>query len=159
VKEFSGSLEGAGLRIAVVQSRFNQECSDLLLQGALGELRALGVGEDDIEVISVPGAFELPAVAARRISAGPLDVIVALGAVIRGETTHYDIVAGECARGLAELSRSTGVPIAFGVLITENEDQARARENPAKENKGGEEARVAVEMARLHRELSGGGGQ
>jgi 6,7-dimethyl-8-ribityllumazine synthase len=159
MREFRGSLEGKGLRISVLCSRFNPEFSDLLLLGALTELRSLGVGEDDIEVISLPGALELPAVAARRIAGGAPDALVALGAVIRGETTHYDIVAGECARGLAELSRATGVPIAFGVLTTENDEQALARAHPQRQNKGGEAARVAVEMARLHRELSTAGGQ
>jgi 6,7-dimethyl-8-ribityllumazine synthase len=154
-----GSLDGAGLRVVLMVSRFNEEFGLLLLQGAMAELLHLGVAEDCLEVISVPGALELPTAAALRLAADPTpDALIALGAVVRGETTHYDLVAGECARGISELSRDTGVPIAFGVLTTENDEQALERAHPERANKGREVARVAVEMARLARLLRGPAG-
>lgn len=154
MRELRGGPEGRGLDIVVLVSRFNHVFGEHLLHGTLRELRRSGVEEDRIEVISVPGALELPAAAAHRLQAGKPDAIIVLGAVIRGETTHYDIVAGECARGLMELSRLSGVPVAFGVLTTEDEDQALERAHPERQDKGGEAARVAVEMARLFREMN-----
>ena len=159
MRELRGGPEGAGLEIVLLVSRFNAVFGEHLLQGALRELRRLGVGEDHIEVISVPGALELPAAAAQRLRSGKPDAMIALGAVIRGETTHYDLVAGECARGLMELGRDSGVPVAFGVLTTEDEDQAMERAHPERQDKGGEAARVAVEMARLFRELGAADGR
>jgi 6,7-dimethyl-8-ribityllumazine synthase len=154
--EFRGGLDGRGLKVALLVSRFNEEYGLLLVQGAMAELFELGVAESDLEVISVPGALELPTAAALRLAAAsPPDALVALGAVIRGETAHFDLVAGECARGLAALSRETGVPIAFGVLATDNDEQALERAHPERHNKGAEAARVAVEMARLARALGG----
>ena len=155
MKEIQGQLDGRGLKVAVLVSRFNEEHGRNLLRGALRELRRLGVADADVEHISVPGALELPAAAALRLAAGPVDALVALGAVVRGETSHYDLVAGECARGLAELARTTGVPVGFGVLTTENDAQAEERARPDRQDKGGEAARVAVEMAQLRRQLAG----
>jgi 6,7-dimethyl-8-ribityllumazine synthase len=159
IREFRGSLEGGGLRVALLVSRFNEEYGLLLMQGAMSELLSLGVAEDDLEIISVPGALEMPTAAALRLAAEPApDALVALGAVIRGETSHYDVVSTECARGLMELSRATGVPIAFGVLTTDNDEQALERAHPERRNKGAEAARVAVEMAGLARALRPGAG-
>ena len=157
MRTFEGDLDGRGLKVVVLWSRFNSEIGTLLLEGARAELARLGVEDDAIELITVPGAFELPAAAARRLAGPPFDAAVALGVVIRGETSHYEIVAGECARGLAELSRATGVPVAFGVLTTENEAQALERADPARQNKGAEAARVAVEMAALHARIARAG--
>ncbi|MBI5837428.1 MAG: 6,7-dimethyl-8-ribityllumazine synthase [Candidatus Eisenbacteria bacterium] len=149
-----GSEDGTGMRVCILLSRFNEEHGILLMQGAMAELLRLGVAEDAIELVSVPGALELPTAAALRLAEAPAPhALVALGAVVRGETTHYDLVAGECARGLAELSRSTGVPVGFGVVTTENDEQALERAHPERRNKGAEAARAAVEMANLGRAL------
>ncbi|HVP39094.1 MAG TPA: 6,7-dimethyl-8-ribityllumazine synthase [Candidatus Saccharimonadales bacterium] len=156
MNEFRGELDGHGLRVTLLVSRFNEEYGLLLIQGAMAELLRLGVAEADLEVISVPGALELPPAAALRLAREPApDALVALGAVIRGETSHHELVARECARGLAELSRGTGVPVAFGVLTTENDEQALERAHPERRNKGAEAARAAVEMARLAQALRG----
>jgi 6,7-dimethyl-8-ribityllumazine synthase len=153
VREIRTLPEGRDLRISILVSRFNPEFGEHLLEGALRELRRLEVPEAGIEVIRVPGALELPAAARRCLEARKPDALVALGAVIRGETTHYEIVSSECAKGLLEASRDAGVPVAFGVLTTENEEQALDRAHPGRQDKGGEAARVAVEMACLFREL------
>jgi 6,7-dimethyl-8-ribityllumazine synthase len=153
LKELRGQPVGTGLRVCLVASRFNEEYGRLLLEGARRALLGAGVAEDDIEHVSVPGAFEIPGAAARRLELGGIDALIALGAVIRGETTHYDLIAGECARGLAELARASRVPVIFGVLTTETEEQALERAHPARQDKGGEVARAALEMVHLHREL------
>jgi 6,7-dimethyl-8-ribityllumazine synthase len=155
--EWQGDMDGAGRRFAILVSRFNEDVTGLLEAGAVEALRAHGVEDDDIEVIRVPGAFELPGVAARVVERGRVDGIVALGCVIRGETPHFDYVAGEAARGLAELSRSARVPVVFGVLTTDTLEQAMVRagarsDDPA-ENKGWEGALVALELSNLYREL------
>jgi 6,7-dimethyl-8-ribityllumazine synthase len=153
-RAFRGGLDAGGLRVALLVSRFNEEYGLLMLQAAMAELIRLGAREADLEVISVPGALELSTAAALRLAADPTpDALIALGAVIRGETTHYELVAAECARGLSTLSRDTGIPVAFGVLTTENEEQALERAHPERQNKGAEAARVAVEMARLSQAL------
>lgn len=154
MKEYRGRVDGADLRVCLLVSRYNEEYGQLLLQGATVALRAAGVREENLEMISVPGALELPGAAACRIRQGGVDAIIALGAVIRGETTHYDLVARECARGLAELSRTSDIPVMFGVLATENYEQALERAHPRHQDKGGEVARGALEMAQLYRELS-----
>jgi 6,7-dimethyl-8-ribityllumazine synthase len=155
--EWQVDLDGAGKRFAILVSRFNENVTGLLEQGAVGALRTHGVENEDIEVIRVPGAFELPGVAARVLERGRVDGVVALGCVIRGETPHFDYVAGEAARGLAELSRSSRVPVVFGVLTTDTLEQAMVRagarsEDPA-DNKGWEGALVALELSNLYREL------
>ncbi len=154
MKEYRGRVDGEGLLVCVLVSRFNEEYGQLLLRGATAALRAAGVAEENLEMISVPGAFELAGAAAFRIRQGGLDAVIALGAVIRGETTHYDFVAGECARGIAELSRGSDIPVVFGVLTTENDEQALERAHPDRQDKGGEVARAALEMAHLYRDLS-----
>ena len=144
------SPDGSGLRVAVVCGRFNDAITLRLLDGALAELGALGVAEADVSVAWVPGAFEVPLAAKAFASAGA-DAVITLGAVIRGETSHYDFVAGQCAQGVQQVGLETGVPVAFGVLTTENLDQALARSEPEPEghNVGRECARTAVEMVRL----------
>jgi 6,7-dimethyl-8-ribityllumazine synthase len=146
-------LDGGGLRIGVACSRFNRHVSDLLLEGALSRLRALGVG-DAAEVVWVPGAFELPLAARALAASGRVDAVICLGAVIRGETGHYDFVAGECASGLQRVQLDTGVPAVFGVLTTENLEQALDRAGGRHGNKGEESADTAVEMAALLRRIT-----
>jgi 6,7-dimethyl-8-ribityllumazine synthase len=147
-------LDGTGLRIGIAVSRFNRTVTRALLDGARQTLAGAGVADGDVTVVWVPGAFELPLVAARL--AASHDAVVALGAVIRGETPHFDYVAGECARGLAQVALRTGVPVIFGVLTTDTLDQAWARAGGAEGHKGREAAAGAIEMARLLRRLDAG---
>ena len=143
-------LDGAGLRIGVVQARWNSRVVERLAEGVERGLKALGVVADDIVEVSVPGSFEIPFGARALATSGRVDAVICIGAVIRGETTHYDIVAGECAAGVRQVQLSTGIPVAFGVLTTEDERQALARsEGPGGHNVGEEAATVAVEMARI----------
>ena len=154
-RELKGDLDGAGLRIAVVVSRFNEGVTSLLLQGALDGLSKHGVRDQDVTVAWVPGAFELPIAANTIARQGGVDAIVCLGAVIRHETDHYRYVAGEAARGIADVSRETGVPLMFGVLTTDTEEQALARAGGAEGNKGYDSALAAIEMANLMRHMRG----
>lgn len=143
-------LDGAGLRVGVVRARWNGPIVERLAEGVERGLKAVGVVADDVVEVSVPGSFEIPFGARALATSGRVDAVVCVGAVIRGETTHYDIVAGECARGVQDVQLSTGVPVAFGVLTTEDEEQALARsEGPGGHNVGEEAAVVAVEMARI----------
>jgi 6,7-dimethyl-8-ribityllumazine synthase len=145
-------LDGTGLRIGVCCGRFNRHITDRLLSSCLRALAEHGVDEADTTVVWAPGAYELPAVAQALVTAGTADAVIALGAVIRGETTHYDTVAGECASGLQRVQLDTGVPVVFGVLTTENEKQALDRSGD-NEDKGQEFAEVAVEMVNLLRSI------
>jgi 6,7-dimethyl-8-ribityllumazine synthase len=146
---FEGNLTGAGLRIAVVASRFNEAIVSRLVDGATDGLRRHGVAEDAIDVAWAPGAFELPLVAARLAQSGEYDAIITLGAVIRGATGHYDLVAGQCAAGVQRAQLDTGVPIIFGVLATDTIEQAVERAGTKAGNKGFEAAATAIEMANL----------
>ena len=145
-------LTGGDLRIAVVVSRFNEDVTKRLLRGALDALEEHGVKEPD--VFWVPGSLELPVTALALAERGNHDAIVCLGCVIRGETYHFEIVAGQSAAGIMQVQLDTGVPVAFGVLTTEDKEQALARSGP-KNNKGAEAAEVAIEMANLMREVQG----
>jgi 6,7-dimethyl-8-ribityllumazine synthase len=147
----TASEDGAGLHVAVAWSRFNEEVTAALLAGALAELVTHGVERDAVAVVSVPGAFELPLVAKRLAASGRFDAVLVLGAVIRGETGHYDVVANECARGVARAGLDTGVPVIFGVLTTDTVAQAVDRAGGRLGNKGADTARVAIEMANLMR--------
>ena len=148
-RTYEGSFEARHLRVALVAARFNETISRRLLEGALDRLRRHGVAEDDLSVAWVPGAFELPLVAKRIASSGEVDAVVCLGAVIRGETAHFDFVAQQAASGIAKASLATGVPIAFGVLTTEDSQQAAERAGGKLGNKGAEAADAAIEMANL----------
>jgi 6,7-dimethyl-8-ribityllumazine synthase len=145
-------LDGTGMRIAIVCGRFNDHVTSRLLDGAQRALVAVGVAEADVSVTWVPGAFEVPLTARTWAVSGRVDAVIGLGAVIRGETSHYDFVAGQCAEGLQQVGLATGIPAVFGVLTTENLDQALARsEGPGGHNVGEESAKTAVEMvATLH---------
>lgn len=155
IRTVEGDLRVGKLRIALVASRFNAEVVDRLVQGAVEALVAHGADPASLELVRVPGAFDLPPVARRMALSGRCDAIVALGAVIRGETPHFDFVAGECAAGLARVASETGVPVAFGVLTTEDEEQALARAGGREGNKGADAALAAVELASLLRKLGG----
>ena len=152
-QEYEGALDGSGMRLAIVAGRFNEHVTKPLLEAALSTLQECGVV--DAPVYWVPGAFEIPLVAQRLAASGAFDAVVCLGAVIRGDTPHFDFVAGECAAGIARAGLDTGVPIVFGVLTTENLDQALARAGSGadEQNKGAESARTAIEMVDLLRRL------
>jgi 6,7-dimethyl-8-ribityllumazine synthase len=150
-KEYEGALDATGMRIAIVAGRFNDHITRPLLDGALGALRDAGL--HDAPVHWVPGAFEIPLVAQRLAQSRACDAVVCLGAVVRGDTPHFEFVAGECAAGIARVSLDTGVPVIFGVLTVDNLDQALARCGGAVGNKGEESARTAVEMVSLLRLL------
>ncbi len=147
----TGSHDASGLRIAVAVARYNQDISEGLLSGALEALERMGCGGDRVSVCWVPGAVELPLVAARLARAH--DAVVCLGCVIRGETAHFEHVATQCSAGLQRVALDTGTPVAFGVLTTYDREQAVARSG-AEDNKGAEAAETAVEMANLLRELA-----
>lgn len=147
-----GSLEGAGLRVALVASRFNETVVRQLVAGAADCLRRHGVAEDDLELAWVPGAYEIPLVARRLASSGRFDAIVALGCVVRGQTAHFEYVAGQVA-DVGRIASTTGVPIAFGVLTTETFEQAVDRAGGKLGNKGWEAALAAIETARLIADL------
>jgi 6,7-dimethyl-8-ribityllumazine synthase len=148
-RTYEGGLPGAGRRVAVAVSRFNRLVTEPLLAGALEALRRHGVAAGDVDVAWVPGAFELPVVVQRLARSGRYAAVVALGAVVRGATPHFDYVAGEAAAGLGAVARQTGVPVAFGVLTTDTMEQALDRAGGKAGNKGAEAALVALEMASL----------
>ena len=152
---FEGRPRGAGRRIAIVAARFNEVITRKLVDGALSGLTALGVTGDDVDVAWVPGAFEIPLVARRLALSGRFDGIVCLGAVIRGETAHFDLVANEAARGIADVARDTGIPVIFEVLAVENLAQAEDRAGGAHGNKGWEAAEAVLSMVSLLEELPG----
>src|SRR6266700_1711094 len=137
-REYTGKLDASGMRLAVVAGRFNGDVTKLLLDGALDALRAHGLEPGSVQVVWVPGAFEIPLVAKRLAEGGELDGVICLGAVIRGDTPHLEYVAGECAAGLSRVALDTGVPVAFGRLITDCVDQVLACACGAEGNKGAE---------------------
>ena len=153
VKVLEGMLNAQGLRFGIVVSRFNEFFTSKLLGGALDALHRHGASEDDITVAWVPGAFELPLVSKKMAESGKYDAIIALGTVIRGSTTHYDYVCNEAAKGIAQVSLSSGIPVMFGVITTENIEQAIERAGSKAGNKGSECAEGAIEMINLIREI------
>lgn len=157
-KEFEGKLDASAMRVAVVAGRFNDDVTRLLLEGALHELADSGLEPDTAPVAWVPGAFEIPLVAKRFAESGEFDAVVCVGAVIRGDTPHFEYVADACASGISRVTLDTGVPIAFGVLTTDDRNQALARAGGAEGNKGSEAAATAVEMVDLLRQLGKGAG-
>ncbi|MBI2855881.1 MAG: 6,7-dimethyl-8-ribityllumazine synthase [Chloroflexi bacterium] len=150
-----GELDGHGLRVAIVVSRFNHFVTSRLLQGASEALLNHGVQEKDICVVWVPGSFEVPQAALELARTGRWDAVTCLGAVIRGETAHFDYVAGEAARGVASASRETGVSMTFGILTTDTEEQALERAWGRRGNRGYDAALAAIEMANLLRLIKG----
>jgi 6,7-dimethyl-8-ribityllumazine synthase len=144
-----GEVAARGRKVAIVAARFNDFIVASLVKGASAAWSTHGGAPQDLMVVRVPGAFELPVVARKLAAGGKCDAVVALGCVIRGDTPHFDYVAGECARGLQLASLETGVPIAFGVLTVENREQALERAATSGANKGGEAMECALEMAAL----------
>jgi 6,7-dimethyl-8-ribityllumazine synthase len=153
VPTYEGRLDGTGLRVGIVASRFNELVTRQLLLGAADCLRRHGVADDAVTVAWVPGAFEIGLVAKRLASSGSVDAVVCLGAVIRGATAHFDYVAGQAAAGVARATLDTGLPVIFGVLTTDTIEQALERAGTKAGNKGWDAALAAIEMASLLREL------
>lgn len=149
ISEFS--IDGA--RFAIVAARFNTLITDALLEGALSTLAEHGVPEDHVSVVQVPGAFEIPITAKRLAATGRYEAIIALGAVVRGGTPHFEYVAGECARGVSRVALEEDVPVIFGVLTTDTDEQARERAGGKEGNKGFEAAIAGLEMVTLLRRL------
>jgi len=153
-KYVEGKLDAGGLRFGIVVGRFNSFISERLLEGALDALVRHGANEETIEVARVPGAFEIPLAAQKMADTGRYDALICLGAVIRGATPHFDYVASEVSKGVAQVSLKTGVPIAFGVLTTDSIEQAIERAGTKAGNKGFEAAMTAIETAQLLRSLA-----
>ena len=149
MNEIEQNLDGSGLRIGIVLSRFNSDVGDGLLGACKAELRKLGVADDAVTLATVPGALETPLVLLKMALSGKFDALIALGAVIRGDTYHFEVVSNESARGISEVQLETGVPVANAILTTDNDDQALARMSV----KGAEAAAVAIEMVNLLKSL------
>ena len=154
VKVFKGDPKGNGLKIGVVVSEFNESVTGKLLDGALAVLREGGVREEDIHIAKVPGAFEIPLAASQMARSGEYSGLICLGAVIRGETPHFEHISREVSRGIADIMMNSGLPVSFGVLTTETVQQAVDRSDPAGYDRGGEAARVVLEMANLLKDIS-----
>jgi len=152
-KTIQGDFSTQNMRFALVAARFNSFIVEQLIKGAVDVLQRHGVADKDIEIIYVPGAFELPMVCKQLASKGGYDAIIALGAVIRGGTPHFDYVAGSCSRGLAEVAMQTDVPVSFGVLTVDTIEQAIERAGTKAGNKGGDAALTAIEMVNLLRNI------
>jgi len=152
-KIIEGELLARDLRFAFIAARFNDFVVEPLIRGALDALKRHGASEKQVEIVRVPGAFDIPLVARKLALSRRYDALIALGAVVRGETPHFDYVAGECASGLARIALESGVPVAFGVLTTETMQQAVDRAGGKAGNKGADAALAAVEMANLLRRL------
>jgi len=148
-----GKLDASGLKVGIAVSRFNGFISERLLEGALDALRRHGAEENDLDVVRVPGAFELPMVAKKMVNSGKYDAVICLGAVIRGATPHFDYVSAEVSKGIASVSLDSGIPVAFGVLTTDNIEQAVERAGTKAGNKGFEAAVTIIEMANLFRSM------
>lgn len=142
-----------GFRFGVVVAMFNRMATDRLLSSCLDGLTKQGVKETDVEVIRVPGAFEIPLVARTLAKSGRLDAVICLGAVIRGDTPHFDFISAEASRGIGQAALDSGVPVIFGVLTTDTETQAIERADPGTFNRGGEAAKSAIEMAKVMRAI------
>lgn len=152
MKEFKGQLVSRGFRYAVVVSRFNNFISERLLDGARDALVRSGAGDEEIDVFRVPGAFEIPLAAKRLARAGRYDAVICLGAVIRGETPHFDYVAAEVTKGVAQLSLEFATPFAFGIITADNTEQAIERAGNKMGNKGFQAAQSAIEMLNLFKD-------
>ena len=152
-KIIEGELAASGQRFVLIAARFNGSVVEPLVQGAVDVLARHGASPGHIEIVRVPGAFEIPLIARKLALSGRYAAVIALGAVVRGETPHFDYVAGECASGLARIALETGVPIAFGVLTTDTMEQALDRAGGKAGNKGADAALAALEMANILRRL------
>ena len=155
-QEVRGDLRGQGLRVGVVVARFNDFITSRLLDGARAALSSHGVRDEDITIASVPGSFEIPLTAKKMAGSGRFDAVICLGAVIKGETDHYEHVAGEAAKGISAVALATGVPTIFAVLTTDTVEQAINRAGGKQGNSGYSAGVAAIEMANLMRALDGG---
>ena len=153
MKFYEGKLVSEGVKVGIVVARFNEFITSKLLGGAIDGLKRENVSEDDIEVAWVPGAFEIPLIARKMAESGKYDAVIALGAVIRGATSHYDYVCSEVSKGIAQVSMNAGIPVMFGVLTTDTIEQAVERAGTKAGNKGFECAQGAIEMVNLIREM------
>ena len=153
MKTFEGKLVAREVKVGIVAARFNEFITSKLLDGALDGLKRHHVREDDIHVAWVPGAFEIPLIASKMVKSGKYDAVICLGAVIRGSTSHYDYVCNEVSKGIASVSLESGVPVMFGVLTTENIEQAIERAGTKSGNKGYDCAVGAIEMVNLIHQL------
>ncbi|MBK5240470.1 6,7-dimethyl-8-ribityllumazine synthase [Clostridium sp.] len=153
MKIYEGKLISEGLKFGVIVARFNEFIGGKLLSGALDGLKRHGASEEDIEIVWVPGAFEIPIVAKKMAESGKYDGVICLGAVIRGATSHYEMVSSEVTKGIASISLETGVPVIFGVLTTESIEQAIERAGTKSGNKGYDAAVTAIEMANLLKQI------
>lgn len=153
VKEIEGGLSAEGFRFGIVVSRFNDFITNRLTGGAVDALVRHGAAEDAVEVVKVPGAFEIPMAAKKMCATGKYDAVICLGAVIRGATPHFNYVAGEAARGVGALAREFPIPVLFGILTTDNIEQAVERAGAKTSNKGWETAMAAIEMVNLYKKL------
>lgn len=152
-KIIEGKLDASGQRFGLVVSRFNSFICDRLVEGALDALLRHGASRDDIQIVRVPGAFEIPMTAKKMAATGRYDALICLGAVIRGATPHFDYVSAEVSKGVASVSLDAGIPVAFGVLTTDNIEQAIERAGSKAGNKGSEAAVTAIEMVNLFKVL------
>ena len=157
MKTFEGKLVSKDIKIGIVASRFNEFITVKLLGGAIDALTRHNVSQEQIEVAWVPGAFEIPLIASKMAKSGKYDAVICLGAVIRGSTTHYDYVCSEVTKGISQVSLGSGIPVMFGVLTTENIEQAIERAGTKAGNKGFDCAVGAIEMVNLIREIEGNG--
>jgi len=155
MRVLEGKLSGEGVKVALIVSRFNSFITERLLDGALDVLRRQGVAEADLTLVRVPGAWEIPLMAKRLAQAGGYDAILCLGAVIRGGTPHFDYVAAEVSKGIAQVSLDSGIPVLFGVLTTDTLEQAIERAGSKAGNKGSAAAEAALEMVNLLRTFEG----
>ena len=153
MKVFEGNLTAEHIRIGIVAARINEFITSKLLSGALDSLKRRGVTEDDIQIAWVPGAFEIPLIASKMAKSGKYDAVICLGAVIRGSTSHYDYVCSEVSKGIAAVALDSGIPVLFGVLTTDNIEQAIERAGTKAGNKGFDCGESAVEMVNLIRQL------
>ena len=151
--DIRGSVVATGCRFAIVVSRFNEEITSGLLSGARSALMEAGVRDDDVTLVHVPGAFEIPVAALHLAETGRFDAVICLGCLIKGDTMHFEYIADAASHGIMNVSVTTGVPVAFGVLTTLTEDQAAVRSEPGEGNKGREAALAAIEMATLFKTL------
>ncbi len=153
VKKFEGALEAKGLKFGIVVSRFNNFFTDKLLEGALDCLKRHGAEEAKIAVAYTPGSFEVPAAAARLVKTGKFDAVICLGAIIRGDTPHFDFIASENSKGIAKLSMESAIPVIYGIITTDTLEQAVERAGTKAGNKGWDAAMAAIEMVNLYKAI------
>jgi 6,7-dimethyl-8-ribityllumazine synthase len=152
--ELSGSTNAAGMKFAIVVSRYNSQFTDRLLSGALEALKTNGAEEGNILILNVSGSFEIPQAARKIAEEGEHHAIICLGTLLRGETLHFELISNECARGIQQVAADFGIPVTFGVITADTEEQAMERAGEGPNNKGWEAALAAIEMANLYKRLS-----